>query len=108
MSPIGNEPCVCLLNKEIHTPLKADHPKGRPQPLVGHLRIQEAFLKIMCCVSIVWSADEGGIATEVCLIVPNYWDEQSTQTSLKRAAIFQAVSQTKILRAEFLRELSVF
>ena len=47
--------------------------------MVGHLSMREAFSEMICyyyyyyyyCL-LVWSADQGGIAIEVCLVVPNW------------------------------------
>ena len=47
----------------------ADHPE-RPTITLGHLSVREAFSKIMCYCLVLWSADQGGIAIEVCSFVP--------------------------------------
>ena len=39
--------------------------------MVGHLKMHEAFSSIAYFHLIVWTADQGGIAIEVCLFVPN-------------------------------------
>ena len=41
------------------------------------MRVCGAFSKTMCCFSSLRSADQGGIAIELCLVVPNLggnWD----------------------------------
>ena len=68
---IGTIDLVSYTIRNKYTPLKADHPERPTITLVGHLRIHEAFLRMMCCFLILWSADLGGIAIEVCLHVPN-------------------------------------
>ena len=80
-------------NTHTHTaksrpPSKADH-----IPLVGHLRILENHVSFC---SILWPADQGGIATEVCVFVPNSQREASTgesQPPRRRASRFSNPSQ---------------